>query len=141
MSSKTLKAARMSQHMTQQALADATGISRVNITKAESGAINPENMTARNIIDLAEVLEVSPAYLIRADEPMQVSVDNGFHFLDPEEVIEYLADPDCPIDWETIAHYMDDRFRELVDWELAPCTELEFLTRYLEIAPYDLVIG
>ena len=84
MSSKTLKAARMSQHMTQQALADATGISRVNIAKAESGAINPEHMTA---------------------------------------------------------HYMDDRFRELVDWELAPCTELEFLTRYLEIAPYDLVIG
>lgn len=36
---------------------------------------------------------------------------------------------------------MEDDAREAVSAELAPCTELEFLTRYLELARDDLVIG
>ena len=37
--------------------------------------------------------------------------------------------------WEAIASYMDDDTRETVHAELAPCTNLEFLTRYLELDP------
>ena len=35
--------------------------------------------------------------------------------------------------FETIATYMDDEIREEVHAELAPCTETEFLKRYLEL--------
>jgi hypothetical protein len=34
---------------------------------------------------------------------------------------------------EVIAHYMDDELREQVHAELAPCTDEEFLTRYIEL--------
>lgn len=36
---------------------------------------------------------------------------------------------------------MDDDARERAQSDVAPCTELEYLKRYLEIAPFDLVIG
>jgi hypothetical protein len=35
--------------------------------------------------------------------------------------------------FETIVTYMDDEIREQVHAELAPCTETEFLKRYLEL--------
>ena len=35
--------------------------------------------------------------------------------------------------WKNIVSYMDDDTREQVHCELAPCTEYEFLTRYLEL--------
>ena len=35
--------------------------------------------------------------------------------------------------FETIASYMNDEIREQVHAELAPCTETEFLRRYLEL--------
>lgn len=35
--------------------------------------------------------------------------------------------------WETIVHYMDDDIREQVHRELAPCSNEEFLARYLEL--------
>ena len=35
---------------------------------------------------------------------------------------------------------MDDDAREEVHDELAPCTNKQFLKRYLEIAPFDLCI-
>lgn len=37
--------------------------------------------------------------------------------------------------WEAIVNMMDDDIRERVAFELAPCTEEEFLKRYLEIDP------
>lgn len=40
-----------------------------------------------------------------------------------------------------IAEYMDNDTREAVHNELAPCSDIEFLTRYLELAPDDLIIG
>lgn len=43
--------------------------------------------------------------------------------------------------WESIIEMMDDATREAVHAEIAPCTELEFLRRYLELSPEDLVIG
>ena len=35
--------------------------------------------------------------------------------------------------WESIVSYMYDNYREDIHMELAPCTEAEFLTRYLEL--------
>lgn len=35
--------------------------------------------------------------------------------------------------WEAIVNLMNDDIRERVAFELAPCTEVEFLKRYLEI--------
>ena len=37
--------------------------------------------------------------------------------------------------WETIVNYMDDDKRETVHFELAPCSEKEFLERYVELEP------
>lgn len=37
--------------------------------------------------------------------------------------------------WEAIVNMMDDETRERVAFELAPCTNEEFLKRYLELAP------
>lgn len=37
--------------------------------------------------------------------------------------------------WESIVSYMDTDTRERVHFELAPCTNAEFLRRYLELAP------
>ena len=64
----------------------------------------------------------------------KISIDNGRTYCTAEEALNAH-------DLATIAHYMDDDTREQVHNELAPCTELEFLRRYLEIAPYDIVIG
>lgn len=67
-------------------------------------------------------------------EPKAISIDNGNTFVTPEEAIEGMR-------WEVIAHYMEDDAREQVHYELAPCTNLEFLTRYLKVAKNDLIIG
>lgn len=37
--------------------------------------------------------------------------------------------------WSEIVELMDDEIREMVAGELAPCTEREFLGRYLELDP------
>jgi hypothetical protein len=67
-------------------------------------------------------------------EMKQISINNGNSFTTPEKAIEAL-------DWDVIVHYMDDETREQVHSELAPCAELDFLIRYLELAPEDLIIG
>ena len=66
----------------------------------------------------------------------RISIDNGFHYLyideNKDEIIRL---------WDSIVEYMDDETREAVHMEIAPCTEIEFLKRYLEIASNDLIIG
>jgi hypothetical protein len=64
----------------------------------------------------------------------RISIDNGMTFVSPEEALERF-------DLDTIAHYMDDDDRERTHLEIAPCTDFEFLTHYLEIAKNDIVIG
>ena len=64
----------------------------------------------------------------------RISIDNGTNWISPESAIEEIG-------LDTIVNYMDDDTREDAHAELAPCTDLEFLTRYLEIAPEDLIIG
>ena len=63
-----------------------------------------------------------------------ISINNGFSFIEPEEAVKQMQ-------WNAIVQMMDDDTREKVHDELAPCTELEFLIRYLELAPEDLIIG
>ena len=63
-----------------------------------------------------------------------ISMNNGQSFIEPMEAIKRA-------DWQTIVNMMDDETRETVHAEMAPCTELEFLTRYLELAQADLIIG
>ena len=64
----------------------------------------------------------------------RVSIDNGLHFVEPDDAVKALP-------WEVIVQNMDDEVRERVNNELAPCSEAAFLTRYLELAPADLIIG
>lgn len=64
----------------------------------------------------------------------RISTNNGATWTTPEEALEHVS-------METIAQYMDDETREQVHEELAPCTDSEFLRRYLEIAPDNLIIG
>ena len=77
----------------------------------------------------------------------EISLDNGMHYMDASEAVAELRNRseeyDVPFSklWQSVADLMDDDTREEVHAELAPCTEEEFLARYLEIAPNDLIIG
>ena len=64
----------------------------------------------------------------------QISINNGATYITPAAALEEIS-------LDTMAVYMDDDTREAVHNEIAPCTDLEFLERYLEIAPDDLIIG
>ncbi|MBC8537278.1 hypothetical protein [Feifania hominis] len=68
----------------------------------------------------------------------QISIDNGRTYMTAEEAMPEILDRNL---WDVLANIMDDDTRETVHAELSPCSELEFLTRYLELAPSDLVIG
>lgn len=53
---------------------------------------------------------------------------------------------DVPFALGPMAHrshvwYNGDDTREAVHNELAPCSDIEFLERYLELAPDDLIVG
>jgi len=72
---------------------------------------------------------------------MYISIDRGKTFYTAEEYFELPKEKRLSISWGIVPQYMDDDTREQVRGELLPCTEQEFLTRYLEIAPYDLILG
>ena len=36
-------------------------------------------------------------------------------------------------EFSTFEHYMDDELRERAAWEIAPCSEQEFIDRYVEL--------
>ena len=64
----------------------------------------------------------------------QISVNNGLSFTSPEDAIEMVG-------MEVIVNMMDDDICETVHHDLAPCTDFEFLVRYLELAENDIIIG
>ena len=70
----------------------------------------------------------------------RLSVDNGVSYIAADEGDELQAAID-EVGWDTIVSAMDDDAREQAHREVAPCTDLEFLEYYLEIALHDLVIG
>ena len=64
----------------------------------------------------------------------RIKINNGATYTTPAEALEEIS-------LDTMAEYMDDDTREAVHNELAPCSDIEFLERYLEIAPDDLIVG
>lgn len=80
------------------------------------------------------LFRVEPFEYRTGAEPARISIDNGMTYCTVSEAIEAK-------DWDLIVSFMDDDVREDVHDELAPCTNEEFLTRYLELANDDLIIG
>ena len=68
----------------------------------------------------------------------RISIDNGRTYMTAAEAMPEIAARDV---WDAVVNVMDDEPRETVHAEMAPCTELEFLARYLDIARDDLIIG
>lgn len=68
----------------------------------------------------------------------QISLNNGHSYMTAAEAMPEIEERNL---WDVIVNFIDDDTRETVHAELAPCTTLEFLTRYLEIAPDNLIIG
>lgn len=77
----------------------------------------------------------------------EISLDNGMHYMSAAEAAEEIrrkeAEDGWPAkrQWEAIYNMMDAKLCEIVHEELAPCTDEEFLARYLELSPDDLTIG
>lgn len=67
----------------------------------------------------------------------RLSLDNGLIFFDPKD----LSDLEIGPYWDALVEMMDDDIRERVHYELAPCTDEDFLRRYLELAKEDLILG
>ena len=59
-----LKTARTNAGMTQQQLADASGVNIRQIRRVELGTSEAGNMSARNLLAIADILEVDPRELI-----------------------------------------------------------------------------
>ena len=59
-----LKFQRVAVGMTQAQLAEASGVNVRQIQRVESGRSKEENMTAKNILAIADVLDIDPHYLI-----------------------------------------------------------------------------
>lgn len=74
----------------------------------------------------------------RRRKAMQISLNNGYTFMDADEAIEKIEEQDL---WQVVVETMDSEIRERVHGELAPCSNLAFLRRYLELAAEDLIIG
>ena len=86
------------------------------------------------------VVEKAVAIALEDSKPAYLSVDNGFSYIAADEDAELQAAID-KVGWNTIVNFMDDDARVKAHYDVAPCTDLEFLKHYLEIAPCDLVIG
>lgn len=71
-------------------------------------------------------------------EPKKISLDNGRTFVSAHDAMPEILRLNL---WDALVNLMDDDIRERVHAELAPCTEEEFLTRYLELAEENLVLG
>lgn len=60
----TIKDARKAARMTQQQLADESGVNIRQIQRVESGASQAGNLTAKNLIAIADALGIDPHKLI-----------------------------------------------------------------------------
>lgn len=68
----------------------------------------------------------------------RISLNNGATY---ETAHDAMAEINERGIWDAIVNLMDDDTREQVAYDLAPCTNEEFLARYLELAPADLIVG
>lgn len=60
----TVKELRKSANLTQKQLADSAGVNIRLIQKIEGGEADPRNITAKNLIAIADALDVNPKDLI-----------------------------------------------------------------------------
>lgn len=63
----------------------------------------------------------------------KISIDNGSHWVEPEEALKSVG-------LDALAVFMDFDTIEAVHAE-GPESDRAFLTRYLELAPDDLIFG
>jgi hypothetical protein len=71
------------------------------------------------------------------EKKMSVSLDNGNKYYSVDDLTHEQIDNN----WDRLVMFMDPDIREQVNSELAPCSNRDFLCRYLEIADDDLIIG
>lgn len=64
----SLREQRKKRNMTLHELADKSGVHYVKIHQIESGKINVENITLKNVLRLSEALECSPRDLLEDSE-------------------------------------------------------------------------
>ncbi|WP_295617351.1 helix-turn-helix transcriptional regulator [uncultured Intestinimonas sp.] len=60
----TIKEARQAAGVTQKMLADALGVSQQYVSKLERGEMSPANITAKNLLAIADILGVDPHELV-----------------------------------------------------------------------------
>lgn len=68
----------------------------------------------------------------------QISLDNGVSYMTAHDAMDEIKQRNL---WELVVMLMDDEIACDVHNELAPCTDEDYLTRYLELADNDLIIG
>ena len=71
----------------------------------------------------------------------QISFDNGNSFYGLDDMAEITEAINTFHYWPVVESFMDSEVCETIHNELAPCTNEQFLQRYLELAIDDLVIG
>ena len=67
-----------------------------------------------------------------------ISLNNGHIYQTPEQAMQEIDDRNL---WDVVVNAMDDDTREAVAYDLAPCSNAEFLAEYLRRAADDLIIG
>lgn len=60
----TIREARQAAGVTQKMLADALGVSQQYVSKLERGEMSPANITAKNLLAIADILGVDPHELV-----------------------------------------------------------------------------
>lgn len=68
----------------------------------------------------------------------EISLNNGHTYMTAEEAMPEIMERGL---WDVVVMFMDDETREKAHSLVAPCPELEFLEKYLELADEDLIIG
>lgn len=67
-----------------------------------------------------------------------ISLDNGHTYQTAEQAMPEIDNRNL---WDVVVNAMDDDTREAVAYDLAPCSNGEFLAEYLRRAADDLIIG
>lgn len=67
-----------------------------------------------------------------------ISLDNGRTYGTAEEVMHEINRRKL---WDAVVNFMDDDTREAIHFTCLPYSKFEFLKRYLEVAPDNLIIG
>ena len=99
-------------------------------------------------LDEAEIqfyndLEKASLESAKEDTHMLISFNNGRSYYDADEIRSIGLDKilsDEHVTWDYIATVMDDEIREQVHRELAPCSNEDFLIRYLELSPDNFIV-